>query len=70
VVEAVADGRTGLLVKPEDADALGSAIARLIDNPDLAATLGAAGRERMQNEFSIATMADKHVALYESILNG
>ena len=70
VVEAVADGRTGLLVKPEDADALGSAIARFIDNPDLAATLGAAGRERMQNEFSIATMADKHVALYESILNG
>ena len=70
IVEAVADGRTGLLVEPEDADALGSAIARLIDNPDLAATLGVAGRERMQNEFSIATMADRHIALYESVLNG
>ena len=70
VVEAVANARTGLLVEPEDADALGSAIARLIDDPDLATTLGAAGRERMQNEFSIATMVNKHVALYESILNG
>jgi hypothetical protein len=29
-----------------------------------------AGRERMQKEFSIATMADKHITLYESVLNG
>ena len=29
MVEAVADGQTGLLVAPEDADALGAAIARL-----------------------------------------
>jgi len=70
VVEAVIDGQTGLLVEPEDADALGSAIARLVDDPELAAKLGAAGRERMQNEFSIDTMADRHVDLYESILNG
>ncbi|MDH3907360.1 MAG: glycosyltransferase, partial [Gammaproteobacteria bacterium] len=70
IVEAVANGRTGLLVEPEDTDALGSAIARLIDDPNLAAMLGAAGRERMQNEFSIATMADRHVDLYESVLNG
>ena len=68
MVEAVVDEQTGLLVKPEDADALGSAIARLIDDPDLASRLGAAGRERMQNEFSIDTMADKHVALYEAVL--
>ena len=33
-------------------------------------TLGAAGQDRMQKEFSIATMADKHVNLYETILNG
>jgi glycosyltransferase involved in cell wall biosynthesis len=38
-------------------------------DPDLAAGLGAAGRERMQKEFSIATMADKHVALYEAVLS-
>jgi len=69
VVEAVAHGETGLLVEPEDSDALGTAIARLVDDPDLAAGLGAAGRERMQKEFSIATMADKHVALYEAVLS-
>ena len=32
--------------------------------------MGQAGRQRMQNEFSIATMADRHIAMYESILNG
>ena len=70
MVEAVAHEKTGLLVAAEDADALGEAIARLIDNPELRTQFGRAGRERMQNEFSIATMADKHVALYERTLNG
>ena len=66
--EAVADGETGLLVAPDDADALQQAIARLADDGTLREILGAAGRERMQNEFSIATMADRHVAVYESLL--
>jgi len=70
MVEAVVSEKTGLLVAPEDSDALAAAIARCIDDPELGSQLGKAGRERMQNEFSIATMADKHVALYEEILNG
>ena len=68
VVEAVADGETGSLVEPGNADALGAAIARFADDPALRQRCGEAGRRRMQNEFSIATMADKHVALYESVL--
>ena len=68
MVEAVAHEKTGLLVPPEDSDALGDAIARLIGDPELRSRFGKAGRERMQNEFSIATMADRHVDLYESLL--
>ena len=70
MVEAVVHEETGLLVEPEDSDALWKAMARFIDNPDLRESFAAAGRERMQNDFSIATMADKHVALYKNILNG
>ena len=70
MVEAVEHEKTGLLVAPEDSDALAAAFARFADEPELKARFGAAGRERMQNEFSIATMADKHIALYESVLNG
>ena len=66
--ESVINGETGLLVEPDDAEALTTAIASLMDDEALRKKFGAAGRERMQNEFSIATMADKHIALYESLL--
>ena len=68
--EAVLHEKTGLLVPPEDSEALAAAIGRIIEDGELGRQLGEAGRTRMQNEFSIATMADKHVALYESVLNG
>ena len=65
--EAVVHDVTGLLVPPEDVDGLRNAIARLIGDDTLSQRLGRAGRERMQKEFSIATMAREHVALYQSI---
>ena len=68
--ESVQDGETGLLVPPEDADALYDAIGTLMDDDEARAAMGVAGRERMQNEFSIDTMADRHVELYESVLEG
>jgi len=68
--EAVEHEKTGLLVAPEDTDALAGAIRCFIGHADLCRTYGEAGRVRMQNEFSIDTMADRHVALYESVLNG
>ena len=70
LIEAVQDGETGLLVDAEDSHALAAAIERLVREPELAHQFGAAGKQRMQTEFSIATMAEQHVALYESVLNG
>ncbi len=67
--EAVVHGETGILVPPEDAGALREAIAALLDDENLRARLGSAGRKRMREDFSIATMAEKHVALYESVIN-
>jgi glycosyltransferase involved in cell wall biosynthesis len=68
--EAVVNGETGTLVPPEDVDALREAITALVEDRDLGRRMGAAGKQRMQKDFSIATMADKHIALYESVLNG
>ena len=68
MTESVQDGKTGLLVPPEDADALRKAIAMLMDDDQARAAMAAAGRYRMQNEFSIDTMADRHIELYESVL--
>ena len=67
--EAVIDGETGLLVPAEDTAALTDALDRLLADDALRQQLGAAGRKRMQNEFSIDTMTAKHIALYESVLN-
>ena len=70
VKEDVANGTSGLLVAAEDSDKLREAIANMIDDDHMRNGMGIAGRQRMQKEFSIATMADKHIALYESVVNG
>jgi phosphatidylinositol alpha-mannosyltransferase len=44
--EVVRDGVHGLLVPPRDAPATAAAIARILDDPALAARLGSSGRER------------------------
>jgi glycosyltransferase involved in cell wall biosynthesis len=69
VIEAVANEKTGLLVPPEDVAALAAAIARLADDENLRQQFSDAGRLRMRNEFSIDTMADQHIELYESVLS-
>jgi glycosyltransferase involved in cell wall biosynthesis len=65
--EAVAHAETGLLVTPESVDELQGALAKLLGDEDLRLQMGKAGAERMRVEFSIASMADKHVELYESL---
>jgi glycosyltransferase involved in cell wall biosynthesis len=67
IPEIVADGQTGLLVAPDDAAALAAAVTRLLDNPG---GYGEAGRKRAQSQFSVAGMADRTLALYETALGG
>ena len=66
--EAVLDGATGLLVPRADADALGGALKRLIDSPDLRAQLGRAGRRRVEAEFRREHIWEGIVGLYEELL--
>ena len=65
--EVVADGETGLLVPPGDADALASALVRLRD-ADLRARMGARGRERFEARFTLERSAQRWLALYEDVL--
>jgi glycosyltransferase involved in cell wall biosynthesis len=68
VPEIVVDGETGLLVPPDDPEALAERISALLDDPVRAAALGAAGETRARTEFSVARMADRTVAVYEEAL--
>ncbi len=51
VPELIANEETGLLVAPEDPDALGKAIATLIRDPDLRHRLGRAGQQKVRHMF-------------------
>ena len=64
------DGETGLLVTPDDPDALVTAIRRLLDDQELAARLGAAGRERVISRFTWQVTARGTAACYQAILAG
>jgi glycosyltransferase involved in cell wall biosynthesis len=64
------DGETGLLVTPDDPEALASAIRRLLDDAALRSRLGAAGRERVVSRFTWQVTAAGTAACYRSILAG
>jgi glycosyltransferase involved in cell wall biosynthesis len=64
IPEVVEHEKSGWLVPPESPDELAAAIVRLLSNPDLRATLGAAGRRRAEAEFSTATMVRRMEAVY------
>jgi glycosyltransferase involved in cell wall biosynthesis len=66
--EAVANGETGWLVPARDADALAEKIIDLLANPDQSKKWGICGRERMAARFSVATMVNRHLALYRGRL--
>jgi glycosyltransferase involved in cell wall biosynthesis len=67
IPEAVADGETGLLVPVGDAAALGSAIARLLTDCELASQMGANGIRRAPM-FSIDNTVAKTLEVYERVL--
>jgi glycosyltransferase involved in cell wall biosynthesis len=68
VPEIVIHDETGLLVPPADPQALAEAVLSLLQDPTRAARLGAAGRRRAENEFSLAHHVEAVEALYREIL--
>jgi glycosyltransferase involved in cell wall biosynthesis len=62
------DGETGLLVPPGDASALATAILRALDDTDLRARLGAAGRARVLERFTWRITALGTVEHYRAVL--
>jgi glycosyltransferase involved in cell wall biosynthesis len=63
IPEIVVDGETGVLVPPEDPEALAAAINRVLDNPG---RLGERGYARARSEFSVEKMVDRTLAVYDA----
>jgi glycosyltransferase involved in cell wall biosynthesis len=63
-------GETGLLVEPNNPDALVDAIRQLLDDATMRERLGAAGRQRVIERFTWEVTARGTAACYDAILSG
>ena len=68
IPETVQDGVTGLLVPPRDPEALAEAIRYLLDRPALQAQFGEAGRQRVEQAFSVKRMAQQTAQVYHQLM--
>jgi len=64
IVEVVEDGKTGILLPPSRPDELAAAIRRLLDDPAQARAMGQAGRRRVEEKFSWASVAERTEGVY------
>jgi glycosyltransferase involved in cell wall biosynthesis len=65
VPTVVLDGRTGVLVPPEDPSLLASAIVTLLRDPARREQLGVAARKLIEDEFSASRMITDYLRVYE-----
>src|SRR6185295_968373 len=70
LVDLVEHGKTGVLVKTGDAEALAHAIKTLIDRPEEAHALGVSARESIAATYSFDAMVDRFESLYTRAASG
>ncbi len=65
--ELVDDKKTGFLVKPSDPKDLAEKIEILLKDSELRSRMGICGNERVKESFSISSMVNKFITLYNDI---
>ena len=66
IQDQIEDGVSGVLVDPSDLAAVGSAIDELLGDPDAAARMGEAARQRVIEQF----LGTRHLIQYLGLLAG
>jgi colanic acid/amylovoran biosynthesis glycosyltransferase len=65
--ELVADGESGFLVPPRDAESLATRLAELIESPYLRARMGSYGRRRAEEKFDIEVNVRSYTELFRNL---
>ena len=69
VPEIVEDGKTGMLVPMNDAQAMAKAICELLENPQRAGEMGRAGHARVRDRFTAPITTRTVEAIYDQMLD-
>jgi glycosyltransferase involved in cell wall biosynthesis len=67
--ELVEEGQTGVLVPPADPTAMAGAIGAYFADPGQLARHGRAARKRVEQHFSMETMVNGYLAVYDAVMN-
>lgn len=65
----IEDGRNGLLVPPDDGEALGGALGRVFDDPAWRARLGCEARRTIEARYSLDHAAREYLDAYQRLLH-
>lgn len=66
--ELVVAGETGRLVPASDSEALAAAIRKFVEHPEEMRSCGAAGRQRVEERFSMRAMVAAYLKVYDAVL--
>lgn len=66
--ELVEHGQTGYLLEAGDVNAMAEALIRFADDEGLRRACGAAGRRRVEAQFSLSAMVSAYAGLYDEVL--
>lgn len=67
IPEVVVDGETGWLVPARDEQAIAAALGEALDQPSVRQARGAAGRRRLETQFSAEVMVERTLEIYRSL---
>ncbi len=70
VSDLVTPNVTGLLVEDQDTDGMVLAIESLMADPKVARAMGAAGRRRLESDFTLQRSAESHAHMYKQLVAG
>lgn len=65
--EIVRQGKEGLLVPRQDATAIGTALARILSDSNLASRMGLAGKQRVKETYTLERTIERYHQLYQRL---
>ena len=68
IIKQITDGVNGILVPPKNPSALAKAVIRVLNDKELARTMGLAARKKVEQEFSVERMVVETEKVYLSLL--